>query len=176
MVGDAHNLPLQSSSADLISCAMAWHWLDPEPFYREVKRVLKPKGCLAVYGYGPGSESVGDYHCQKLALTYIDHLKEKGFWHERSVHCENNYAATKLPFKLTERYEFPMVWKTDLTHLVGFLSSTSLFPAYCQKYPDSTLLKDLQKNYLSAKGKNQTNPKLEYIFTGFAILGQNDGQ
>ena len=56
IVGDAHNLPLESSSADLITCATAWHWLNPEVFYREVKRVLKPKGCLAVYGYGPGSE------------------------------------------------------------------------------------------------------------------------
>ena len=70
IVGDAHDLPLESSSADLITCAMAWHWLDHNRFYREVKRVLKPKGCLAVYGYGPGSESVGDYHCQALVLNF----------------------------------------------------------------------------------------------------------
>ena len=48
IVCDAHDLPLESSSADLITCAMAWHWLDPELFYRET---IKPKGCMAVYGY-----------------------------------------------------------------------------------------------------------------------------
>ena len=30
---------------------MAWHWLDAERFYEEAKRVLKPRGCLAVYGH-----------------------------------------------------------------------------------------------------------------------------
>ena len=56
MVGDAHNLCLDSSSADLITCATAWHWLDSELFYREAKRILKPKGCLAVYGYTEGMQ------------------------------------------------------------------------------------------------------------------------
>ena len=46
IVGNAHDLPLESSSADLITCATAWHWLDPELFYREAKRVLEPKGCF----------------------------------------------------------------------------------------------------------------------------------
>ena len=52
IVGDAHNLPFESSSVDLITCAMAWHWLDAEKFYNEAKRVLKPGGCLAIYGHG----------------------------------------------------------------------------------------------------------------------------
>ena len=47
-IGNAHNLPLESSSVDLLTCAMAWHWLDAELFYAEAKRVLKPNGpgCL----------------------------------------------------------------------------------------------------------------------------------
>ena len=51
MVGDAHNLPIESSSIDLLTCSMGWHWLDAELFYAEAKRVLKPKGCLAVHGH-----------------------------------------------------------------------------------------------------------------------------
>ena len=52
MVGDPHSLPIETSSVDLLTCAMAWHLLDPERFYAEAKRVLKPGGCLAIYGYG----------------------------------------------------------------------------------------------------------------------------
>ena len=91
--------------------------------YREAKRVLKPKGCLAVYGYTPGSDSVGDYHTQTLFTKFIDCLKEEGCWHERNKHCENNYAAVELPFALTERHEYLMPWETDLNHFIGFLSS-----------------------------------------------------
>ena len=51
-VGDAQHLPIESSSVDLLTCAMAWHWLDADKFYAEARRVLKPRGCLAVYGHG----------------------------------------------------------------------------------------------------------------------------
>ena len=49
VVGNAHNLPFESSSVDLLTCAMAWHWLDAEKLYDEAKRVLKPGGCLAIW-------------------------------------------------------------------------------------------------------------------------------
>ena len=48
IIGDAHNLPFEPSSVDLLTCAMSWHWLDTEKFYDEAKRVLKPGGCLAI--------------------------------------------------------------------------------------------------------------------------------
>ena len=41
---------------------MAWHWLDAERFNKEVKRVLKPNGCIAIYGYNitvQDNENVG---------------------------------------------------------------------------------------------------------------------
>ena len=49
-VGDAHHLPIETSSVDLLTTALGWHWLDPDKFYSEAKRVLKPRGCIAVYG------------------------------------------------------------------------------------------------------------------------------
>ena len=164
---------MDSSSADLITCATAWHWLDPELFYREAKRVLKPKGCLALYGYTQGSELVGEYHCQTLVLNFIDCLKKEGCWHERNTHCENKYAAAKLPFAKTQRHEFLMPWETNLTHLIGFLSSTDGYIAYTEKYPNNTLLEDLKKAYLDAKGESQANPRVEYVFAGYALIAQN---
>ncbi|XP_071119444.1 putative methyltransferase DDB_G0268948 [Haliotis cracherodii] len=40
---------LESSSVDVVSVATAIHWLDLPAFYKEVDRVLRPRGCLAVY-------------------------------------------------------------------------------------------------------------------------------
>ena len=48
IVGDAHHLPIESSSIDLVTCAASWHWLDPDLFYAEAQRVLKARGCLVV--------------------------------------------------------------------------------------------------------------------------------
>ena len=37
MIGDAHNLPIESSSVNLVTCATACHWLEPDLFYAEAK-------------------------------------------------------------------------------------------------------------------------------------------
>ena len=43
---------VKDSSVDLITIAQALHWLNLDLFYAEVKRVLKPNGVCAAYGYG----------------------------------------------------------------------------------------------------------------------------
>ena len=50
--GNATRFPVQSDVADLISCAQAYHWLDHDKFHQECERVLRTRGCVAVYGYG----------------------------------------------------------------------------------------------------------------------------
>ncbi len=51
--GPAEDLSfLEDSSVDLVTCATGMHWLDRPRFYKEVDRVLKPAGCLVIYGYG----------------------------------------------------------------------------------------------------------------------------
>lgn len=45
-------MDLDNETVDLITVGQALHWLDVSKFYKEVERVLKKKGILAVYGYG----------------------------------------------------------------------------------------------------------------------------
>jgi ubiquinone/menaquinone biosynthesis C-methylase UbiE len=47
--GNAHALPLADRSADLVTCAQAWHWMDKERAVAEARRVLRPGGVLAVW-------------------------------------------------------------------------------------------------------------------------------
>ena len=44
-------LNVEDSSIDLLTVCQAVHWFDLDTFYKEVKRVLKPNGVLALYGY-----------------------------------------------------------------------------------------------------------------------------
>ncbi|HUF65576.1 MAG TPA: class I SAM-dependent methyltransferase [Gemmatimonadaceae bacterium] len=47
----AHTSGLEDSSTDLVTVATALHWFDLEAFYAEVRRVSKPGGLIAVWGY-----------------------------------------------------------------------------------------------------------------------------
>ena len=40
-----------NDTVDLVTVAQALHWYDMDRFNKEVKRVLKPGGVLAAYGY-----------------------------------------------------------------------------------------------------------------------------
>lgn len=48
----AEHTAFNDRSFDLIMVAQAIHWFDKDAFFKEAERVLKPKGILAVWGYG----------------------------------------------------------------------------------------------------------------------------
>jgi len=50
-VARAEDSGLEDQSIDLITVALAVHWFDLDWFYAEARRMLKPKGVLAVWCY-----------------------------------------------------------------------------------------------------------------------------
>ena len=46
--GTAESIPLPDASVDGVVVAQAWHWFDPVPASREIRRVLRPGGQLGV--------------------------------------------------------------------------------------------------------------------------------
>lgn len=49
--GTAQATGLASASADIVTCAQALHYLEPEATFAEVARVLRPGGVFAAYDY-----------------------------------------------------------------------------------------------------------------------------
>ncbi|AYG81287.1 putative methyltransferase [Streptomyces hundungensis] len=47
--GDGNRLPLATASADFLTYAQAWHWIDPAVAGPEARRVLRPGGALALW-------------------------------------------------------------------------------------------------------------------------------
>lgn len=170
-IGDAHSLPIKASSVDLLTCGMAWHWLDAEIFYKEVKRVLKPNGCIAVYGF---NTTVTDNELVGIAVeAFKNELIETGCVDERGIKTLNGYKSLQLPFSGVKRFEFDLPQKASIDELIGFMSSITSYRAYCKKLPGNTLLKNIREIYERNK-KTFTHCDLErFSYPGYAILGIN---
>ena len=168
-VDDAHNLPTESSSVDLLTCAMAWHWLDSEKFYAEAKRVLKPRGCLAVYGHGVHVND--NYRINDALETFHGELITFNCFPEEVIHVMDNYKAVELPFSCAQRFEFDLQQKSTIDQVLGLLSSVSMFTTYAAKYPKNTLMQTIRAKYEASRGTCDVE---EYTLPGFILVGINE--
>ena len=169
ILGDAHSLPIEPSSVDLLTCGTAWHWLDPEKFYTEAKKVLKPGGCIAVYCHGINVED--NSRVKRAFKIFFGELREYGCFSEQNVHVVNHYEAVQLPFNKVERVEFSLPQEVTLEHLLGFFSSVSMYKTYCEKYPDNTLLQRIRADYEADSERCDVE---KFTFPGFVIMGLAD--
>ena len=49
--GFSHDTGLAGGVADLVTCSQSLHWMEPEPTFAEVARILRPHGVFAAYDY-----------------------------------------------------------------------------------------------------------------------------
>lgn len=90
---EASALPMRS--VDLVAVAQAVHWFDRSAFYAEVRRVLRPGGVLALWGYG--LNRLGDPELDgALQRLYRDTLG--GFWPAERGWVEDEYRSLDFPF------------------------------------------------------------------------------
>lgn len=183
--GSAANIPFEDSSVDVVTIAQAWHWVDPESFYAECKRVLKPGGCLAAYGYGNG-QIINNTECNILLKDFYTKTL-KGYWNERRRHIDNEFEEVVLPFNNTERHDTSMLHSTSLDRFIGYVSTWSGYCKYCEVHPGNQELQDMKEKMrevlvkekqdfsdqdcpsedVSAEGLN-----VEVQFPVFILLGQ----
>ena len=168
VVGDAHDIPMESSSVDLLTCAMAWHWLDAEKFYAEAKRVLKQEGCITVYGHGV--RVFDNTRIRKAFDTFDAELFKFDCFAEQNLHVLNNYEAVELPFSNTQRVDLEFPQEATIDEFLGYFSSVSMYVAYCKKYPNNTLVQhNIRANYEEDSERSDVE---KFTLPGFVILGQ----
>jgi SAM-dependent methyltransferase len=51
--GFAHQTGLDDACADIVTCSQSLHWMEPQPTFAEVGRLLRPRGVFAAYDYDP---------------------------------------------------------------------------------------------------------------------------
>ena len=153
-VESAEHASLGDFTVDLVTVAVAVHWFDFDEFYREVRRVLKPDGILAVWTYSfteisPEIDSV-------VRTYYYETLR--GFWPERIHYLEEKYETLPFPFEEIASPSFAMERNLNLAQYAGFLDSWSATQRYKEQKGHHPL--GVIWDQLSAAWGNENEPRL----------------
>jgi len=137
---------LKARSVDLVAVAQALHWFDRTAFFKEVRRVLVPRGVVAAWCYGlveiePAiDELVGRFYTGTVG----------SFWPPERRLVESGYRTVDFPF---ERFTLPPMWiETPLTlgelgDYIRTWSATLRYRAAFHRDPVGALLESLQPSW-----------------------------
>jgi SAM-dependent methyltransferase len=116
--GSGNALPLADGSADLVTFAQAWHWMDPEQALPEIRRVLRPGGVLALW-WNQTDRSTGwaRQQAERIGVAVPGWVQESG-----NEAAERAATDTSMP-----RHSFRFEWRRTVpidTHLANLASKS----------------------------------------------------
>lgn len=112
---------LADGSVDLVTAAQAAHWFDLASFYAEARRVLRPRGVIALITYGIMEVDADlDPVIRHFYRNVID-----PYWPPERRHVEEGYRSFPFPF---EELAIPplaieLQWRRD--DLLGYIDTWS---------------------------------------------------
>jgi ubiquinone/menaquinone biosynthesis C-methylase UbiE len=152
-------------SVDLVTVGQALHWFDLDHFYAEVKRVLRPGGLLAVWGYAlieleePFQEQMNDFYSREVGP----------YWDPERFIIEDHYQSLPFPFHEMEVPSIDFSFQWDLAQLQGYLGSWSAVQRYRADRntdPVERFIKNLRPQW------GETKKRVNFPF--FARVGRVD--
>jgi SAM-dependent methyltransferase len=119
--GTAEATGVDAASADLLTVAQAFHWFKHDAFFAEVRRVVRPGGCLAFWCYGltaisPAVDAAVHHYYEDLLGPY---------WEPERKLVEQGYRDVAVPFDPIAVPPFAMQLSWTFDHLLGYLGTWS---------------------------------------------------
>jgi SAM-dependent methyltransferase len=126
----SHQSTLLDHSVDAVVIAQAIHWFDFDVFYKEVRRVVRPGGIIAVVGY-PLLEP--RHPAIQNALLHFYSITIGPYWDNERHFLDEEYETIPFPFEELPFDEQYMLYQWDIETMIGFLNSWSAVQHYIDK-------------------------------------------
>ncbi|MDU0372509.1 class I SAM-dependent methyltransferase [Hymenobacter endophyticus] len=161
-VASAERTPFAAASFDLITVAQAVHWFDMAAFNAEVRRVLRPDGVLAEWGYNlltinPEIDPL---------VRYFHDETMRPYWDDNRWHIVDEYARLPFPFAGVQTGRFAVRRQWSAEWMLNYLRTWSSVASYQKQHQqDPVLLIADELTQLWGPGER------EVIFPVFARTG-----
>jgi SAM-dependent methyltransferase len=117
--GTAESIPLPDESIDAITCGQAFHWFRTEEALREIHRVLRPGGGLALIWNVRDLRDPLQTRIQEIVSEHGAEVRS-----HRDIDPAGQVSASGL-FGPVEERSWPYVQRLSRAHLVDRIASTS---------------------------------------------------
>lgn len=114
---EATNLP--DASVDLITCFQAFHWFNPQPTLSEFRRILKPKGRLAIVFQDINRDDEFTQAYGKIISKAANNRPPTDF--SSKIEPLRKHSG----FQYMDCYKFSYEQELDLSSLIGLAKSVS---------------------------------------------------
>jgi ubiquinone/menaquinone biosynthesis C-methylase UbiE len=129
--GVGHETGLPDASADLVTASQALHWMDPQPTFAEVNRILRPGGVFAAYDYDwpviitPETDLLYAEFMARLDAIAASH--DEDFGRGAGDHKEEHLARLRESgqFRLTREISVHSEEQGDADRFIGLMLSNS---------------------------------------------------
>jgi ubiquinone/menaquinone biosynthesis C-methylase UbiE len=120
-ISGAEQTDFKDQQFDLITVGQAMHWFDLDKFYSEVKRVVKPSGILAVWGYSICSVN------EAIDVIFNDFYRNTvgPYWDSARKMVEDEYQGMPFPFTEIPSPKFSIEVNWTLEEFGGYLTTWS---------------------------------------------------
>ncbi|GBL91540.1 Putative methyltransferase DDB_G0268948 [Araneus ventricosus] len=169
------NLPIASSSVDLVTFSQSLHWFKGEEIFPEIERILQPNGVIAAYGYWIPIPKINEHdknmEINRLITQYLHEDKLGRYWDSERYIVQGYYSTIDLPFKNTHRLNFQQTSDSTLQDYMGYLSSWSAYQKLVKEDPLTAkqLLDEIEKKIIKILGEEK--PTLSLYTDFFMIMG-----
>jgi hypothetical protein len=127
-VAPAHASGLAPGTVALVTVAQALHWIEPESFYREARRVAAPGAAIAAWTYGsPEVEPEVDRVLQQFYRETVG-----PFWPPERRHVETGYSELAFPFVRIPAPELAIEAGLTLPAMLGYVGTWSATRRYVE--------------------------------------------
>ncbi|XP_073490886.1 uncharacterized protein [Aquarana catesbeiana] len=172
----AEEVPVGDASVDLLTASIAAHWFNIEKFLKEVDRILKPGGCLAIFTYFPSMEV--HYKDRSEQMTQV--FAEVGdslapYEHEKIIHlrngCKEMYES--IPYTDKRRIENIVTkFRMPLASLMGLIQTFPEFQIYLETKPEEAkeMMRTAEERFLQLMGTSSSEMEVEVWLKNVLIL------